>query len=60
MYDDVVLFAIYGMHASAIIKVLQYKYPEKYIHTCNIYNLVQTLRYQNQTTSYDNYFVGLC
>ncbi|CAG8724192.1 1521_t:CDS:2, partial [Rhizophagus irregularis] len=51
MYDDVALFAACGVRAGTIIEVLQHKYPEKYIHARNIYNLVQTLRHQNQTTS---------
>ena len=51
MRDDVTLLATCGVRAGAIIEVLQHKYPEKYIHSRNVYNLIQTIRHQNQATS---------
>ncbi|CAB4425493.1 unnamed protein product [Rhizophagus irregularis] len=51
MRDDVKLLATCGVRAGAIIEVLQVKYPDKFIYSRNIYNMVQTIRNQNNTSS---------
>ncbi|POG62020.1 hypothetical protein GLOIN_2v1485775 [Rhizophagus irregularis DAOM 181602=DAOM 197198] len=43
MHDDVKLFATCGVRTGAIIEVLQVKYPDKFIYSRNIYNMVQTI-----------------
>ena len=50
MKDDVKLLATCGVRAGAIIEVLQKKYPGKYIHARNVYNMVQSIRHKNGTS----------
>ncbi|CAG8522171.1 12658_t:CDS:2, partial [Cetraspora pellucida] len=51
MHDDVRLLVTCKVCSDAIIEILQHKYPGKYIHPCDVYNLVQTIRYQKGVTS---------
>ncbi|CAG8751707.1 2423_t:CDS:2, partial [Racocetra fulgida] len=46
MQDNIRLLASCSVQASVIIEVLQQKYPKKYIHLCNVYNIVQTIHYK--------------
>ncbi|CAG8657606.1 8020_t:CDS:1, partial [Diversispora eburnea] len=43
IYDDVKLLVIYSIRSDTIIKVLQHKNSEKYIHDKNIYNLISSI-----------------
>jgi hypothetical protein len=43
MKDDIKLLATCRVRAGAIIEVLQKKYPDKYIHTHNVYNMIQAI-----------------
>jgi MULE transposase domain len=52
MQEDVRLLATCGVRSGAIIEVLQHKNPGKYIHDRDIYNLVNSIRReQNQSKS---------
>ncbi|CAG8591191.1 8611_t:CDS:2, partial [Cetraspora pellucida] len=48
MQDDVRLLTSCSVRASSIIEVLQQKNPEKYIHTYNVYNMIQTIYYESR------------
>ncbi|CAG8597882.1 11465_t:CDS:2, partial [Diversispora eburnea] len=43
MCDDIKLLAACGMRPGTIVKVLQHKNSEKYIHNKNVYNLVSSI-----------------
>ncbi|CAG8664040.1 15791_t:CDS:2 [Cetraspora pellucida] len=51
MHDDIKLLASCRVHAEAIIEVLQKKNLGKYIHICNVYNIIQMNRIQKKTIS---------
>ena len=51
MCDDIRLLAACGVHAGAIIEVLQHKNLGKYIHARNVYNIVQSICHQNHVKS---------
>ena len=51
MIEDVRLLATCGVRAGAIIEVLQRKNPGQHIHARNIYNMVQSIRFQKGVTS---------
>ncbi|CAG8692991.1 7321_t:CDS:2, partial [Racocetra fulgida] len=46
--SDIRLLASCEVRAGSIIEVLQQKYPRKYIHTHNVYNMIQTIRYKKR------------
>ena len=51
MCDDIKLLVTCGVHAGAIIEVLQKKNPGKYIHARNVYNMIQAIWHNNNGTS---------
>lgn len=51
MCEDIRFFAEGKIYTGAIIEVLQNKYPDKYIYSRNVYNMVQNIRYKNGATS---------
>jgi hypothetical protein len=59
MKDDVKLLATCEVHAGAIIEVLQKKYPDKYIHARNVYNMIQAIRHKNGTSDAGSMYLEL-
>ncbi|CAG8807377.1 27973_t:CDS:2, partial [Gigaspora margarita] len=51
MQDEIELLATNGSHTGTIINVLIYKYPHQYIHTHNVYNIVQMVRAEKEKLS---------
>ncbi|CAG8585179.1 11438_t:CDS:2, partial [Cetraspora pellucida] len=46
--DDIELLAASNVYTRAIINVLMYKYPDQYIYTHSVYNIIQTVKAEKE------------